>query len=123
MNGNKAYLSNYEDFNGEPVSFGGGVNGKVTGKGVIKTGNLDFEPVYYVKELKYNLFSVSQICDKKNNVLFTEDMCFVLSKDYKIPDESQILLKIPRKGKLYSFDMYNIVANDGYTLDYKGYSG
>ena len=70
--------------------------------------------MYYVKELKYNLFSVSQMCDKKNNVLFTEDMCFVLSKDYKMPDESQILLKIPRKGNLYSFDMNNIVAKDDF---------
>ena len=65
MTGNKSYLSNFEPIDGHFVSFGGGVNGKVTGKGVIKTGNLDFEPVYYVKELKYNLFSVSQMCNIK----------------------------------------------------------
>nr|GEU56387.1 retrovirus-related Pol polyprotein from transposon TNT 1-94 [Tanacetum cinerariifolium] len=42
-------------------------NGRITGKGKIKTGRLDFEDVYYVEELKhYNLFSVSQMCDKKN---------------------------------------------------------
>nr|GFB54238.1 ribonuclease H-like domain-containing protein [Tanacetum cinerariifolium] len=34
--------------------------GKITGKGKIKTGKLDFDDVYFVKELKFNLFSVSQ---------------------------------------------------------------
>nr|GFC79965.1 ribonuclease H-like domain-containing protein [Tanacetum cinerariifolium] len=38
--------------------------GKITGKGKIKTGKLDFDDVYFVKELKFNLFSVSQMCDK-----------------------------------------------------------
>nr|GEU89450.1 Gag-Pol polyprotein [Tanacetum cinerariifolium] len=32
---------------------------KITGKGTIKTGNLDFKNVYFVRELKFNLFSVS----------------------------------------------------------------
>ena len=86
--GKKSYLLNFEPYDGQFVSFGGGVGESVTGKDVIKTGNLDFEPVYYVKELKYNLFSVSKMCDKKNNVLFTEDMCFVLSKDFKLSDEN-----------------------------------
>ncbi|GJV39291.1 putative ribonuclease H-like domain-containing protein [Tanacetum coccineum] len=45
---------------------------KITGKGKIRTDKLDFEDVFFVKELKFNLFSVSQMCDKKNSVLFTE---------------------------------------------------
>ncbi|GJX69688.1 putative ribonuclease H-like domain-containing protein [Tanacetum coccineum] len=45
---------------------------KITGKGTIKTDKLDFDDVYFVKELKFNLFSVSQMCDKKNYVLFTD---------------------------------------------------
>jgi hypothetical protein len=52
------------------------------------------------------------MCDKKHRVLFSEDECYVLSKDYKLPDESEVLLKIPRKGNLYSIDMKKIVAND-----------
>ncbi|GJZ55039.1 putative ribonuclease H-like domain-containing protein [Tanacetum coccineum] len=63
--------------------------GKITGKGKIRTGKLDFEDVYFVKELKFNLFSVSQMCDKKNNVLFTETKYLVLSLDFKLLDESQ----------------------------------
>ncbi|GJU71347.1 ribonuclease H-like domain-containing protein [Tanacetum coccineum] len=53
-------------FNGGPVAFGGS-KGYITGKGKIKTGKLDFEDVCFVKELQhFNLFSVSQMCDKKN---------------------------------------------------------
>ncbi|GJV26575.1 putative ribonuclease H-like domain-containing protein [Tanacetum coccineum] len=71
--------------------FGGGANGgRITGKGTIKTDKLDFEDVYFVKELKFNLFSVSQMCDKKNYVLFTDSECLVLSPNFKLPDENQI---------------------------------
>ncbi|GJQ95062.1 putative ribonuclease H-like domain-containing protein [Tanacetum coccineum] len=52
--------------------------------------------------LKYNLFSMSQICDKKNNVLFTDTECLVLSSDFKLLDESQVLLRVPRKDNIYS---------------------
>nr|GFB48924.1 ribonuclease H-like domain-containing protein [Tanacetum cinerariifolium] len=45
--------------------------GKITSKGKIKTGKLDFNDVYFIEELKFNLFSFSQMCDKKNNVLGT----------------------------------------------------
>nr|GEX50801.1 putative ribonuclease H-like domain-containing protein [Tanacetum cinerariifolium] len=57
-----------------------------------KTGKLDFDDVYFVKELKVNLFSVSQMCDKKNSVPFIDTECLVLSPDFKLPDESQVLL-------------------------------
>ncbi|GJR65172.1 hypothetical protein Tco_0011237 [Tanacetum coccineum] len=52
--------------------------GRITGKGTIRTPTLDFENVYYVKELQqFNLFSISQICVKKNRVLFTDTDCLV----------------------------------------------
>ena len=48
---------------GGSVTFGGG-DGRITGKGTIRTPNLDFKNVYYVKELQqFNLFSVSPMCD------------------------------------------------------------
>ncbi|GJR02472.1 putative ribonuclease H-like domain-containing protein [Tanacetum coccineum] len=89
--------------------------GKVTGKGNIRTGKLDFEDVYFVKELKFNLVSVSQMCDKKNNVLFTKTKCLILSPDFKLPDENQAMLKIPKKDNMYSFDLKNIVPSKGLT--------
>nr|GEV65153.1 hypothetical protein [Tanacetum cinerariifolium] len=42
--------------------------GKITGKGKIHTGKLDFDDVYFVKELKFNLFSVSQMVPRENNM-------------------------------------------------------
>ncbi|GKA88189.1 putative ribonuclease H-like domain-containing protein, partial [Tanacetum coccineum] len=83
-----------KDFNGGPVAFGGS-KGYITGKGKIKIGKLDFEDVCFVKELQhFNLFSVSQICDKKNKVLFTDSECLVLSPEFKLPDANQVLLRI-----------------------------
>ncbi|GJT41388.1 ribonuclease H-like domain-containing protein [Tanacetum coccineum] len=67
MTGNKAYLSDYEDFNGSFVAFGSDPKGD---------------------ELKFNLFSVSQMCDKKNSVLFTESECLIVSPSFKLLDES-----------------------------------
>ncbi|GJT74740.1 putative ribonuclease H-like domain-containing protein [Tanacetum coccineum] len=117
MTGNKSYLSDYEEIDGGFVAFGGNSKGgKITGKGKIRTGKLDFEDVYFVKELKFNLFSVSQMCDKKNNVLFTDTECVVLSSDFKLTDENHVLLKVPRKDNMYSVDLRNVVPQGGLTF-------
>ena len=94
MSGNKDKMHNFVPIaGGGSVTFGGS-DGRITGKGTIKTPHLDFENVYYVKELQhFNLFSVSQICDSKNKVYFTEDECLVLSKDFQLPADTPILLK------------------------------
>ncbi|GJY45218.1 putative ribonuclease H-like domain-containing protein [Tanacetum coccineum] len=116
MTGNKSFLIDYQEIDGGFVAFGGSPKGgKITGKGKIRTGKLDFEDVYFVKELKFNLFSVSQICDKKNNVLFTKTECLVLSPDFKLLDKSQVLLKVPRHDNMYSFDLKNVIPSVGLT--------
>nr|GEU33760.1 hypothetical protein [Tanacetum cinerariifolium] len=92
--GNISYHTDFNVFDGGHVAFGGGAKGgKITGKGTIRTGKLYFEDVYFVKELQFNLFSVSQMCDKKNSVLFTDTKCFVMSRNFKLADESHVLLK------------------------------
>nr|GFA52816.1 putative ribonuclease H-like domain-containing protein [Tanacetum cinerariifolium] len=103
MTGNISYLSEYEPYDGGYESFGQG-GCKITGKGIIKTGKLEFENVYFVKELKYNLFSVSQICDNKNSILFTDFECTVLGKDFKLKDDTNVLLRTPRQHNMYSID-------------------
>ncbi|GJU43490.1 putative ribonuclease H-like domain-containing protein [Tanacetum coccineum] len=108
MTGNMERLDDFQEFQGGKVTFGGG-EGRITGKGTIRTPTLDFENVYYVKELQqFNLFSISQICDKKNRVLFTDTDCLVLSKDFKLPDESMVLLRVPRKHNLYTINLNNL---------------
>ncbi|GJV47651.1 putative ribonuclease H-like domain-containing protein [Tanacetum coccineum] len=116
MTGNMSYLTNFEEIDGGYVAFGGSPKGgKITGKCTIKTGNLDFEDVHFVGELKFNLFSVSQICDKKNSVLFNDTDCIVLSPNFKLTDESHVLLKVPRKDNMHSVDLKNIVPKGGLT--------
>nr|GEU79656.1 ribonuclease H-like domain-containing protein [Tanacetum cinerariifolium] len=51
MTGNISYLSDFEAFDEGYVSFGQG-GCKITGNGTIKTGKLEFENVYFVKDLK-----------------------------------------------------------------------
>ncbi|GJY94295.1 putative ribonuclease H-like domain-containing protein [Tanacetum coccineum] len=113
MTGNRLYLTDYEEIDGGFVAFGGNSKGeKITKKGKIRTGKLDFEDVYFVKELKFNLFSVSQMCDKKNNILFTDTECVVLSPYFKLTDESHVLLKFPRKDNMYSVDLRMVILKE-----------
>ncbi|GJZ66613.1 putative ribonuclease H-like domain-containing protein [Tanacetum coccineum] len=55
------------------------------------------------------------MCDKKNSVLFNNTECIVLSPNFKLIDESYVLLKIPRKNNMYSVDLKNIVPKGGLT--------
>ncbi|GJT25144.1 hypothetical protein Tco_0895081 [Tanacetum coccineum] len=105
MTGNKEKLDDFVKIVGGTVTFGGG-DGKITGKGTIRTSKLNFENVYYVEELQnFNLFSVSQICDTKNKVLFTDKECLVLSKEFQLPENSQVVLRVPRRNNLYCFNL------------------
>nr|GEY82751.1 ribonuclease H-like domain-containing protein [Tanacetum cinerariifolium] len=116
MTGNMSYLSDFEEINGRHVTFGGNPKcGKISGKSKIRTGKLDFDDVYFVKELKFNLFSVSQMCDKKNSVLFTDTKCLVLSPEFKLPNKNQVLLRVPRENNMYNADLKNIVPSGDLT--------
>ncbi|GJX63608.1 hypothetical protein Tco_0296508 [Tanacetum coccineum] len=103
MTGNKAYLVEYQDYNGGPVAFRGSKS-YISGKGKIKIRKLDFEDVCFVKELQhFNHFSVSQMCDKKNKVPFTDTECLLLSPDFKLPDENQVLLGVLKTKQYVQF--------------------
>ncbi|GJZ83418.1 hypothetical protein Tco_0648591 [Tanacetum coccineum] len=74
MIGNRSYLTDYEEINGEFVAFG----------------------------------VFTQMCDKNNSVLFTDTECVVLSLNFKLTDESHVLLKVSRKDNMYSVDLKNV---------------
>ncbi|GJV19672.1 putative ribonuclease H-like domain-containing protein [Tanacetum coccineum] len=108
MTGNKEKLADFVKIKGGTVTFRGG-DGKIIRKGTIRTSNFNFENVFYVEELQsFNLFSVSQICDTKNKVLFTDKECLVLSKEFQLPDSSQVVLRVPRRHNLYCFNLTDI---------------
>nr|GEV66220.1 hypothetical protein [Tanacetum cinerariifolium] len=73
---------------------------------ILRSSMADMLPL---EELKFNLFSVSQMCDKKNSVLYTDTKCLVLSPDFKLPDESQVLLRVLRENNMYNVNLKNIV--------------
>ncbi|GJW38730.1 putative ribonuclease H-like domain-containing protein [Tanacetum coccineum] len=91
MTRNMSYLTNYEEIDGGYVAFGGNPKGGKHRK------------------------SVSQMCDKKNSVLFNDTECIVLSPNFKLIDESQVLLRVPKKNNMYSVDLKNIVPKGGLT--------
>ena len=60
------------------MTFGDGNVASVKGKGTIcAPGIPNLEEVLYVEGLKANLISISQICDKKFNVQFSQNLCKV----------------------------------------------
>ncbi|GJU13810.1 putative ribonuclease H-like domain-containing protein, partial [Tanacetum coccineum] len=65
------------------------------------------------EELQISISFLCQDGDKKNKVLFTDSECLVLSPEFKLPDENQVLLRIPRQNNMYSFNLENIVPSGG----------
>ncbi|GJR74970.1 putative ribonuclease H-like domain-containing protein, partial [Tanacetum coccineum] len=66
---------------------------------------------------EFNLFSVLQMGDKKNSVLVTLSTvmsCYNLL-DFKLLNESQVLLKVPKQNNMYSFDRKNVDPSGGLT--------
>ncbi|GJZ77841.1 ribonuclease H-like domain-containing protein [Tanacetum coccineum] len=95
MTWNTNFFIDYQDIDGGFVDFSGSARGgKIIGKGKIRTDKLDFEDVFFVKELKFNLFSISQMCDKKNSVLFTETECLVFVSDFKAIKANLVLTEL-----------------------------
>ncbi|GJT31603.1 putative ribonuclease H-like domain-containing protein [Tanacetum coccineum] len=86
VTGNIAYLSDFKEFDGGYVTFGGGAHGgRIFGKGTLKTDSLDFEDVYFVNELKFNSF----LCYRKSFLKILErKYATVLLMKNIVPKES-----------------------------------
>ncbi|GKE57720.1 ribonuclease H-like domain-containing protein, partial [Tanacetum coccineum] len=82
---------------------------------ILQIMNKLMEDLLPLEKLKFNLFSVSQMCDKKNSVLFTDTECVVLSPDFKLTNESHILLKVSRNDNMYIVDLKNVIPQGGLT--------
>ncbi|KAD5318235.1 hypothetical protein E3N88_18181 [Mikania micrantha] len=118
MTGSRSLLNDY--FTGRKgfVSFGNDAKGYIIGKGYVSNGEIRFDDVNHVENLKYNLLSVSQMCDKGHISLFTKQDCRILSSEVlpligKVLDE-YTLLKANRVGKVYAFDFSNKISVKGH---------
>nr|GEW59968.1 ribonuclease H-like domain-containing protein [Tanacetum cinerariifolium] len=80
MTDNISYLSDYEPFDGGYVSFGQG-GCKITSKGTIKTDKLEFENVYFVKDLKTP--QQNSVAERKNRTII--EAARIMLADAKLP--------------------------------------
>ena len=91
----------------ESLTFGHNKVGKMIGVGKIRKDPCkSLENVYLVEGLKFNLLSISQLCDKDKNVIFNSSHCIVQN----VHDESPILCG-PRIDHVYATNMNAISSN------------
>nr|GEX62136.1 putative reverse transcriptase domain, ribonuclease H-like domain, aspartic peptidase domain protein [Tanacetum cinerariifolium] len=64
-------------------------------------------PIYLILKSSMVDTLTLEMCEKKNSVIFTNNECLVLSPEFKLLDENQVLLRVPRKN-----NMYNVPSGD-----------
>src|SRR3990170_3925440 len=99
MTGRKPLLEEFQEAPGPTITFGNDGSGKTEGYGVLSNTQVKFAQVAYVNGLKYNLISVSQLCDAGYRVLFDIEQGTIFNQDWKV------VLIAPRKGNVYHLDM------------------
>nr|KAJ0188935.1 hypothetical protein LSAT_V11C900504880 [Lactuca sativa] len=101
MTGSKSLLEDYVKKTGPAVTYGDNGKGFTKGYGNIKCNNVVFQNVSYVKGLKHNLISISQLCDADYEVHFTKKEGRVVNTD------KNIVLSASRKDDIYVLDMFS----------------
>nr|GFC71969.1 hypothetical protein [Tanacetum cinerariifolium] len=69
------------------------------------TGNMSYLSDF--EEINVDMLLLVEI--QKNNVLFTNTECIILSFDFKLPGDNHVLLRVPRENSMYNVDLKNIV--------------
>jgi hypothetical protein len=70
MTGDSEQFSELKDKKGGSVIFGDKSKGQIKGIGKIGKNSASIDSVLFVSGLKYNLLSISQLCDKGLRVIF-----------------------------------------------------
>ena len=84
MTGDRSFFKVFESKKGGNITFGDGSESQIKGKGTISLPRLlDITNVLYVKGLRVNLLSISQICDQGFMVLFLKGKYLVLNESGK----------------------------------------
>ena len=84
MTGDKSWFNSFCPKEKGSVTFGDNGKGKILGVGSIGMyPNPIIENVLLVKGLKHNLLSISQLCDKGNQVIFESSMCHIKNIESK----------------------------------------
>jgi hypothetical protein len=81
MTGDKSKFLTLSENKSGNLTFGNDAPGKIKGKGMVSlsNGKVKAQDVLFVDGLKHNLLSVSQVCDKGCEVVFTSKDCKIKS--------------------------------------------
>ena len=101
MTGDKSRFLSLEAYDGGTVTFGDNMKGEIIAKGKVgRSSSHAIDNVFLVENLKHNLLSISQFCDKGNSVKFTSERC-IISRN----DTGDTVLEGIRKGNTYVVDL------------------
>ncbi|GJS06204.1 hypothetical protein Tco_0363000 [Tanacetum coccineum] len=105
MTGVKSYLYKYVKQPNTKVVFGDNSSCITEGYGLINYGGIVFTKVAFVNGLKYNLISISQLCDSKYIVQFDDKQRTIFNAN------KEIVLIAPRRNDVYVLDMSSLTPN------------
>ena len=107
MTSDKSKFLSLKAYNGGTVTFGDNMKGEIIAKGKVgRSCSHAIDNVFLVENLKHNLLSISQFCDKGNSVNFTSEKC-IISRN----DTGDIILEGIRKGNTYVVDLDTVPRN------------
>ena len=82
MTGDKSLFKSLKEKVGDYVTFGDGSHDQVLGKGTVEILGLPMlKDVLYIKGLKANLLSITQICDEDFIVQFSKKGCIIIDEE------------------------------------------
>ncbi|GKD49446.1 retrovirus-related pol polyprotein from transposon TNT 1-94, partial [Tanacetum coccineum] len=100
MTGNRKLFSSYKAYNKGNVIYGSNLRGNIIGKGTISNDSLKIDNVEHVDNLRFNLLSISQICDNMCRVTFSEH-------DSEITKDGKVIGRDIMKKGLYVMKLGN----------------
>ncbi|GJZ78291.1 retrovirus-related pol polyprotein from transposon TNT 1-94, partial [Tanacetum coccineum] len=106
MTGVKSYLHKYVEQPGPKVVYGDNSSCITEGYDSINCGGIVFTKVAFVNGLKYNLISISQLCDAKYIVQFDDKQGIIFNAN------KEIVLIAPRRNDVYVLDMSSLTPNE-----------
>jgi len=105
MSGNASLFSEIKKKKYGSVTFADNKVGKIIGIGRIgKDPSKSLKNVYLVEGLRFNLLSISQLCDKGNNVIFNSSHCIIQNMH-----DTNTMLYRPRIDNVYAINL-NVVS-------------
>ncbi|GJU88422.1 retrovirus-related pol polyprotein from transposon TNT 1-94 [Tanacetum coccineum] len=99
MTGVKSYLHKYVEQSGPKVVFGDDSTCTTEGYGFIKFNGIVFTKLAFVNGLKYNLISISQLCDAKYIIQYDEEQGIIFNSN------KEVGMIAPRVRDVYILDM------------------